>query len=1808
MKKLLATIVSMCMIVTAVVSPMGTAIANAAGTTVDDLITTGNEDLYDADGNALQDDTYQYGVSSGNYYAFMWVPESAEHLNGLMVAKSNLIEPRILESVTVRNVLAKYNIGVLYVHSRSTTDDTITADWGSFNYTKSSNTGAALDEMLAKLAAVSGYDELLYAPLIGVGHSAGMGLGQKIGSWDPERAIAQICMKGWPGDVGVYNTSGNSIADIQPGVPTYLAQGQWSEHCNYNDPGKDNFIDNRFPASFANIRGNGTDRLLSASVEWETGHYEWGEQSNEAVANYLDNIIPARLGEQATSQNKIAENYTLTDLTDSNEAYVADIAMYGKRNVVNAESTYAHGLAKDFTDEEQKTMVWFVNEEQYQFVRDFTVDRKNVTTYNGGSDDDEEEDTRVKKIATSYDRSYNIDTGNFSEWPSGNICFYVADTQEIAYEFDISALTKEKDSLDTVTLSIPHMQNNASQKVALYQVENPWDTARKFTVPEERTLVAENLSVTNINVDITEIVQNTTEDMLYFVLKSYENGSSGSDFYAKTRYDGYSSNSYTDDESQMAHLNIGYKTVYEEKPSTIYTTIDRSYNKETGNFSEWPSGNICVYISDNQEIAYEFDISELAQEKDSLDTVTLSIPHKANNESRKAIIYQIENPWDTGVFTVPVNKTIVAEDLPVTNITVDITELVKNATGDKIYFVLGSNDTGSGSDFYSGTMYDGYKCDSYTEDQSKWAKLTIVYTSDDSEDDGKETGIDETDKHQYLRLEDPGKGVPKELSGTVSRYGVTNPGDVGFQNGIEGDPNTFSMVVDKMNQVTCDHYDTSGNAGVEYTEKGTRVNTSDNTPAYIVPTMAPVEWIGVKEEELNNTDAGNHVASKWRNYMRWKNNRVYYHMASQDQYMAINAYDVYNEDGELQFSRGIQAFQIYGPTNQSGTPQVITFADVPNYKVSALKAGVTLNPTSSLASDGYKVDLMVDYGPLKVEQQDDGSYTMTLEQLPAGATYPIECKLVATQFGSSVNSVRRAEPVEKVFYIYEDTAVSAITESGAVNTNEWKMNGITGFNVEGAGTVTLGMANDTIFNAKRCADISTVRANSTDAVYKTHYQYPAGYNPYDYWQDYPGTWTAEADNGFVSLGDFVSGDRTNIDLTYINTIRLGDGITKITPVISQTEVVGAKANAWGYGVNIVWQKPHGAAYDTVTVYNGSEKLGETTSADTTNLVVQGLEKGEYTLTVKTIKGGTESTGVDISAVVDGKNYLVDDFEGGDLTSGLNWVNYAKVQSAYAFSSYMGESLTLLEDDEDNHYLGMQCTYGPYIQTTNVTIPGGLTPEMSKLVMDIKVDKLENQQGYSNGQVYFEFYNPTTGRSYSIDRGDDFALEDKEWHEDYTLSLSDFKLPTDAETLAQITVLRVGRKTVGGGYNNRRGKIYLDNITLSEVPDYTIRSFTVEKVDEDETDGKADLVINWAKTNGEADYYQLTIMNDDKVVETRKIDKNDTSYTLADLKMGATYSVTLEVIVEDEVMESKTRSVGFYVPDKVETYTVNQDTSYNGDKIQADCLMIGRGRVAMVQFDIEDLGGIASAQLSLSQIRGTNSPIAVFLMPNNDWKEDDANYTPNKYYPIADSGKTLRDYSITDRESVFPAYTASSGDDATPTEEEQLKVLQSAASGSLSEFFYGDYATTSAIANKVMTIDVTGAVTQAKQNGSTTVTMLLITPYGFSATFDLWGKDTVWSGTAVTEEQQPKLTVAYAQNSNPDVEYRLGDVDNNGTIELRDALGALQICVATVTDDEKEQQPFLSADIDKDGIVSTNDVLKILQKVNGKDIPELNWES
>ena len=1288
MKKIIAIILSFMLSITPAAVSFAVEISEA------ELQTDVNRDLLSEDGETIIDDTYQYCVENDEYFAYMWVPQNAEHLNGVLLAKSNLIEARLMQSKTVRGTLAKYNIGMVYLHARNTTDKpTESTIIGDFDYRDDAAAGSLVDEMMARFAAVSGYDELLYAPFIGVGHSAGMGPGRALGSWDPTRVIAQVCLKGGT-SLTIPGISGTS--DIQPGVPTYLESGQFTEHSSTGE-GKDNYIDNDIP-KLKDIRSKGTDRLVTMSVEWESGHYDWSEKSNKMLAAYLDSVIPLRLGDQAFSKDKIQSDYVLTDLTG--KGYVSDIKVLGTRTIEYAESEYSHGSVETggFTEAEQKQMIWFPDENVYKAVRNFTNDRKDAELIGG------ETDAETQIIYPEIEQQFDSKTGAKQ---NGN---YVRYDKSMLFSYDISDLSQGMIDSAAASFTVYHGNQGRSFKISYY-TEDPTGGTNVSVPTEDNSEVLES--------SLSGIDENSMTTVSFDISKAIF----------------------------AARANGG---------NTVYLAIE---------------------ITDSEKSAYEAGIADGS--------------------------------------------------------------------------ITGYPSSYSGSDMYL-SITSGVS-------NSTKPQLKVIYSNG------------EKVNHQYVQLEDPTEKTPKVFPGNLTRYNAVNPNADSYADGIQGDPMTFSMYVDKMGVVSPDHIGA-----------GTKVDTSD-TPAVITPVMAPVEWVGVTKAELTESDIQNNVASKWRNVLRWKNNRLYYRISSQDSYLNLNTFDKYDESGRLNFAYATNTFQIYPIFVNDGAAQMITFDEITD--VDKNFSGFTVNPKSSA---GLPVDLFVDYGPIKAEKQADGSYKIIPDQIPAGASYPIECKLVASQFGvNHGNKINTAEPIERVFYITDSSELSSITSSGKINQNLLLENNITGFNVSGSGTVTLKTKSDTKFDAAHAAAVNSLKPDD-------HYKYPSGYDPKEYWDDYPGEWTAETSGGFLPLADFVNAakGRGNINLRYLNEIEFSSGITAITPVAAQTEVKDPKANPWGNGVNIVWSKPIGDAYDSVKVEMKSaedaafaEVPSEQLSIGASNAFIKGLDNGEYIFRIKTVKNGAESSGVEIKGSVDASKYLLDDFENGDLTSGMNWLVGADVQSAYSWSTHTGASV-LLSSEGDNGFMAVQNTYTSAVQTMNISIPGGLSEDMTKLVLDIKVDKLEDT--YPGGQVYFELMDPKTGKAYGVEKGSDFVLNDKEWHQGYEIPLTSFNLPSSG--LEDITILKIGRKVVGGGNNNRRAKMYLDNIGFSAEPPAPTRKLSGDEI---KTYANNDELPDGAPYDSANIGYLFD--GDTSNTENRMYTSSAKKYTYFDL--GAEYEITKIVLTE-----------------------------------------------------------------------------------------------------------------------------------------------------------------------------------------------------------------------------------------------------------------------------------------------------------------------
>lgn len=68
------------------------------------------------------DETFQYAVSQPEYRSYLWVPESASFIRGVIVVKANLNETNLVYSRTIRDMAREQKLGIMYFMAFDTAD------------------------------------------------------------------------------------------------------------------------------------------------------------------------------------------------------------------------------------------------------------------------------------------------------------------------------------------------------------------------------------------------------------------------------------------------------------------------------------------------------------------------------------------------------------------------------------------------------------------------------------------------------------------------------------------------------------------------------------------------------------------------------------------------------------------------------------------------------------------------------------------------------------------------------------------------------------------------------------------------------------------------------------------------------------------------------------------------------------------------------------------------------------------------------------------------------------------------------------------------------------------------------------------------------------------------------------------------------------------------------------------------------------------------------------------------------------------------------------------------------------------------------------------------------------------------------------------------------------------------------------------------------------------------------------------------------------------------------------------------------
>jgi hypothetical protein len=128
---------------------------------------------------------WQWSVPMGKGRAFLWIPPQCKELRAIVVAQNNMIELGILEHETFRKTLAEEGIGEVFI-----------APPFEFIFRFDKDAGERFDDVMKRLAEVSGYSELNFAPVVPLGHSACATFPWNFAAWNPERTLAVLSVHG----------------------------------------------------------------------------------------------------------------------------------------------------------------------------------------------------------------------------------------------------------------------------------------------------------------------------------------------------------------------------------------------------------------------------------------------------------------------------------------------------------------------------------------------------------------------------------------------------------------------------------------------------------------------------------------------------------------------------------------------------------------------------------------------------------------------------------------------------------------------------------------------------------------------------------------------------------------------------------------------------------------------------------------------------------------------------------------------------------------------------------------------------------------------------------------------------------------------------------------------------------------------------------------------------------------------------------------------------------------------------------------------------------------------------------------------------------------------------------------------------------------------------------------------------------------------------------------------------------------------------------------------------------------------------
>jgi len=204
-------------------------------------------------------------------HALIWIPQNAPKVRGVIMAGMTLMEREFVKDEIIRRVCADENLAIIFLNCGLSSVD--------------------ISQVLADLSTVSGYDELVRAPLFFVGHSAGGPQAKACAIKYADRCFGLVLYRG--GTPGGTNP-------VPPGIPVLMMLGQFDEFGGTmrDDSGRETWEGGR--DQLAAFRAADERNLGCIVVEPGAGHFGWSKRNADYLALFIRKAAQSLLTSDGT--------------------------------------------------------------------------------------------------------------------------------------------------------------------------------------------------------------------------------------------------------------------------------------------------------------------------------------------------------------------------------------------------------------------------------------------------------------------------------------------------------------------------------------------------------------------------------------------------------------------------------------------------------------------------------------------------------------------------------------------------------------------------------------------------------------------------------------------------------------------------------------------------------------------------------------------------------------------------------------------------------------------------------------------------------------------------------------------------------------------------------------------------------------------------------------------------------------------------------------------------------------------------------------------------------------------------------------------------------------------------------------------------------------------------------------------------------------------------------------------------------------------------------------------------------------------